>query len=78
MKTRYKFIHFESMATRLFPNLGWKVVNNKNGDFLGTIQWYPAWKQYAFITVDSIVFSTGCLVDILDFIRQLELRLLIP
>lgn len=48
-----------------------EVKNAKSRCLLGTIKWYGAWRQYCFFSEPDIVFSSGCLEDIQNHIRQL-------
>lgn len=66
MKTRYKYIHFERVATF------WECYNNKSEKVLGEINYYPSWRCWVFESVGlGIVFNVGCLRDIADFMEQL-------
>ena len=49
------------------------VRNIKSQMILGFIKWYGAWRQYCFepIISDIAIFSSGCLIDISNFIKQL-------
>jgi len=76
LKTQYEFIHFE-LFKKLEKTELWAMRNNRSSEVLGCIKWYPAWRQYCllikpFDPTAEMVFSKGCLVDIADFIRQLE------
>lgn len=44
-------------------------VYTKRGDELGQIRWFGRWRQYVFFPANSTVYSAGCLVDIVDFIK---------
>ena len=68
MKTRYEYIHFVQDAEN-----AWVVRNNKTEDSLGMITWYLRWRQFCLLPYPEIVFSKGCLLDIIDFIGQLPL-----
>ena len=48
----------------------WRV-ENKGGEELGFIKWYPQWRQYCFISHSSVVYSQSCLEDIAEFIKKL-------
>jgi len=69
VKTKYKYISFEKIEDK--PKTSVWVCLSKYNIPLGKIKWYPAWRQYCFLTDDLIVLSKGCLDDISDFIRQL-------
>ncbi|MCK4245312.1 MAG: hypothetical protein KAX20_06780 [Candidatus Omnitrophica bacterium] len=47
-------------------------MNNKSQGELGVVKWYPAWRQYCYFPTTQAVYSKGCLDDIGDFIRQLQ------
>lgn len=50
----------------------WDVENNKSGDLLGVIEFYPPFRQYGFIPFGDTVYDDGCLRDILDFVVLLN------
>jgi len=71
VKTQYKFIHFEEVKTDDKPYY-W-IRNNKSGDYLGCISWYPNWKMWVFSAADDqCVFNDSCLKDIIHFMGQLK------
>ena len=70
MKTDYKYICFRFMD-RLIKTEVWACLNEHSGCQIGTIKWYGRWRQYCFFPFGNTVFSSGCLNDINDFIRQL-------
>lgn len=73
MKTKYKFIHFVLAGEFLNEKPVWECRNNKSGDLLSKIFYYKPWKEYCFTqSVQGIVFNDGCLVDTIDFIKQLN------
>ncbi len=71
MKTLYKHIHFRKI-TDLPKTSVWSCLSNRTKDELGMVKWYPSWRQYCFFPHPETVYSTGCLEDIKDFIRQLK------
>ena len=46
----------------------WSVFN-KTDDYLGSVQWYPQWRQYIFSPEFSFLNST-CLDDISEFLKK--------
>lgn len=44
----------------------WAVLSKNHGDFLGTIRWWGAWRQYVIDA--NAVFNKGCMEDIIKFI----------
>jgi len=72
IQTKYPYIHFEKSKNH--PHLKteiWYCLNNKSNSILGTIKWYGTWKQYCFLP-DLAIFNKGCLLDIIDFLNQLN------
>ncbi|HSA75498.1 MAG TPA: hypothetical protein VLE21_04850 [Candidatus Nitrosocosmicus sp.] len=41
---------------------------------LGSVKWYPQWRQYCFFPKGNRVFSNGCMNDINNFIKKLMLN----
>jgi hypothetical protein len=71
LKTRYKYVHFESPEEEQ-KHSRWMVVNNKSGALLAWLKWYSGWRQYCFYPLYGTMFSHSCLADIVNFIKQLE------
>jgi len=70
MKTEYKYIEFKK---GLDPKT-WDCLNRRSKNILCGIAFHPTWKQWVMETdhcVDSI-FNNSCLLDIVDFINQLN------
>ena len=74
MKTKHKHIYFEKLVTKgNVPKPTWLCCNNKTDEQLGQLEWHVSWRQYVFAAGSEIViFSKSCLLDICDFIKQLE------
>jgi len=70
MKTKYKFIEFVEVVKP--PLCGWVCVNNTHKDRLGYCEYYKSWKQWTFNAFETAAFSHDCLLDIADFLRQLN------
>ena len=69
MKTQYKFIHFEQHE--LAPD-NWICRNNKSKGVLGFVTYYAPWWQWVFVPQADIVLSDSCMMDIVDFLKQLK------
>jgi len=74
MKQYYKHIHFTQMGRRC-----WVCYSNIHNEYgacssLGSINYYPAWKQYCFYStpISDIILSQSCLLDIADFLEQVN------
>jgi len=71
--TENKFIRFEKMewsgghVTEL-----WAVVSRSSKAHLALILWYGLWRQYVLSTFEDVVFNTGCLKSITEFIEELN------
>lgn len=78
--TQYLYINFEKIADKPKTSV-WACKNNTSGAVLGIVKWYPRWRQYCFFPEWSrdelewertVIFSAGCMRDIIDFIGQLR------
>lgn len=49
----------------------WTVLTN-SADVLGTVQWFPRWRQYCFDPREGTVFNDGCLRDIAAFLERVN------
>lgn len=45
-------------------------VRDRHGGVLGHVQWYGAWRQYAFFPFGDPVFNKGCLDALALFLEQ--------
>jgi hypothetical protein len=71
----YVYIYFEKEINVDRKTGVWFCRNRKSKSILGTVSWYPAWRQYCFFPNGGMVFSAGCLDDIADFIKtQMEAK----
>ena len=68
MSKYIKFVHIEPGNIEK-PNY-WDVINKKEGDSLGRIQYYATWKRFCFFPASGSVFSVECLEDIIAFIKE--------
>lgn len=68
---KYKYITIEDSGVPIHKKPAYTITNNKGGDWLGDIEWYPAWRQYIFCpaSIDA-VFNNTCLKDIIDFLEH--------
>ena len=73
MKTKYKYIHFVETEELVTNKKVWECRNNRTKDILSDILYYKPWKEYCFAPREQgVIFNSGCLVDIADFIKQLN------
>ncbi len=78
MKTKYKFIYFNQI--KMTDGIEWAIISNKahvNGvvddkHLMGGISYYTPWKQYVAEFRDGFVFNNECLLDVADFLSQLN------
>jgi len=79
MNNQDQFIKFESKymqieMTEVKPSTCVFLIQNGGGVNLielGTIKWYPQWRQYCFFPMGNRMFSKGCLKDINGFVEKL-------
>lgn len=48
------------------------VYSKRDRNLLGTVKWYPSWRQYTFFPESYTLWSAGCLEDIINYIRELK------
>lgn len=70
MKTVYQYIHFEQISETENTTV-WSCRAENNAE-LGRVGWYNAWRQYCFGPVGVTIYHAGCLIDIADFLKQLN------
>jgi len=67
----YKYINFVEVEQKSKTEV-YSCRNNKSDCELGTVKWYPAWRQYCFFTIENVIFNQKCLENIQDFMGQLN------
>jgi len=71
MKTDFKYIKFVKIADKPKTTV-WSCQNVKGDYGIGIVRWNPGWRQYCFFPEPEMVFSVGCMQDIIDFIQDLN------
>lgn len=73
MITKYKYIHFEVTKEIVNDRPVWDCKNNKSNAVLSKIFFNKQWKEYCFTQSEQgVIFNDGCLLDTVDFIKQLN------
>lgn len=67
MEKNYKYIRIIEVSSKPKTKV-FSVVNKSSGHEIGVVMWYAPWRQYCFFPSDFTVFSSGCLLDIANFI----------
>ncbi len=67
LKTKYKYIHFDETVKGT-----WYCYNNSSEGDLGRATYYKRWKQWVMEFEGDMVFNNQCLIDIADFLTQLN------
>lgn len=78
MKTEYKHLRFMAAKPELTPEFAeehkvW-IVTAPNGVLLGSITYYGPWQEYCLFPTRDTVWSIDCLLDIISFLKQPEVR----
>ena len=69
MKTKYKYLEFvEGLENE------WTVWNHQRDDYLGVIKYNKGWKEYEFLPEPNTNYTVVCLIDLADFIRQINTK----
>jgi hypothetical protein len=67
-KSEYlEFVEFETHSRK---TRGWEVRSVNSHALLGTIAWYPAWRQYVIWPETQTLFNHECLTRIAAFLFQ--------
>lgn len=72
MKTEYKYLSFDLSEKQPKKTTSWYCRNKHSKDILGIVKWYPAWRQYCFFPTCQAVYNNSCLLDISNFLTQLD------
>ena len=66
---------FKYFALYLYPTRDGRCTevfvlrNNRSNMILGSISWYPRWRQFCFDTDSDTVWSVDCLADVQECLR---------
>ena len=74
MKIKYKYIEFiiqEKLKNRKTDK--YTCRNHVTDEEIGEAYWNTGWRQYCFYTRSDIQFSGSCLIDIADFLKQINI-----
>jgi hypothetical protein len=71
-RTMYQFIHFSLIGfdEEMRPCYG--CLARADQFRLGEVRWFQRWKQYCFFCAPETLHSHQCLLDIADFLQQLN------
>ncbi|MCK5016251.1 MAG: hypothetical protein KAS32_04190 [Candidatus Peribacteraceae bacterium] len=69
---KYKHIYFTKSTQIQAEKPIYECRNNKSKEIIAVIYWYPQWKQFVFGFYEDAVFSQSCLLDIVDFIKDVS------
>lgn len=52
----------------------WDCLSHRGrgSDWLGMAVWYDEWGQWTFESTRGVIWSSDCLTDVADFLRQLN------
>ena len=66
---RFEHIGYTNMSDGSKIN-AYRVLNKHDDFVLGTIEWFPKWRIYAFFPKEHTCYEQDCLRDIADFCEQ--------
>lgn len=64
------YIEFELIEEKPKTNV-FNVKNKNSGIILGIIKWFSSWRQYCFFPMGFMIFSSSCMKEIINFIKDL-------
>lgn len=62
--------YITARAVGMAPHEAYTILSER-GDTLGTVEWYPRWKQYIFDPEAGAVFSHDCLRELAAFCERM-------
>ena len=65
------YIHAE-LIEDIKGKAAYAIVNNKSGNEIACVSYYPLWRRYVMVTDSPAVFDIGCLVSIIQLIKRAE------
>lgn len=82
MKTKYRFIHFETLSDDTLAKMDVEKVtqlreplnclSNKTQCVLGRVEYFTPWRQWVIAPWEDCVWNTTCLADLMHFLGQLN------
>jgi hypothetical protein len=75
-----KYLTFKQMPPKPKTQV-WHVLSKRDQALLGTIKYHAPWRQYCFFPMENfcgeiklaeVVFSAGCMLDIINFMNDLK------
>lgn len=70
MNTVYKYIQFnEGIAEPGHKTRVWVCRNRRSNAALGVVAWETGWRQYVFHPYVNTIYSSGCSLDIAEFLK---------
>ena len=71
--TQYKYFNvFAQKRKSTRKTLDYTLVSCGHDDILGTIEFYPNWRQHVFIPAHGSIWSSDCLADVRDFLAKMR------
>lgn len=68
----YKYIEFHLLDFNRDTRKFIYICCNKDNEELGTVEWYEPWNQYVYKDLIKAIYSTTCLLDIADFVNEIN------
>jgi hypothetical protein len=73
LKTKYKYISFVESNHK---GIAYDCINNRTKTVLAYIFYYKKWNEYCFSQANQgMIFNDGCLLDVVNFIQQLNKKI---
>lgn len=69
MKKVYKYIKFTEYKKQ---GIAYELRNKKSNEVMGDVYYYSQWRQFVIDFREDCVFNNQCLLDIADFLEQLN------
>jgi len=65
-----EYVYFEVAEEKPRTNV-YNVISKSEGIVLGIIYWHAPWRQYIFEAYAGMLWSRGCLKQVINFIQKL-------
>jgi hypothetical protein len=74
VKTDYQYLVFVKRENPTGKTFIFECKNKRSNTCLGIVRWYGSWRQYCYLPEMFLgaVYSSGCLDDISNFVKQLN------
>jgi len=66
-----KYLNFIKLETKEERKTSIYRIENKSGDYLGILSFFPAWRKYVYSPAKLTKWDSNCLQDVVEKLNEL-------